>query len=267
MYTDGPVLSLKGVRNTVHNNYFYHIDWSTADADGTGSSMWLQGANNVVTKNTVHEFGASECITSGSSARYEYNHIHDGAYLTSGEGGVLYPYDYNSVQNPDTVIGFNWVHDVDAFGIVLEDGGPPHDGRNNSVHHNVVFNTKGVLIKGDEHFIYKNTVFNTNTNNGIIVESKNEQNFLTETLDNVSDGISSLKTEISELSGFSADNLDTDSATIQSQLMDPEQFNFCPIPGSEISSAGVGAYDRDCEDQWEAGITWEFITPELPPWE
>merc|ERR1712178_587755 len=104
------------------------------------------------------------------------------------------------------------------------------------------------MVKGDEHYIYSNTVFDTKTNNGIFVDASNSQNFLTETMNNLADGISGDKTDGSvSLSGFDTNNLDSDGDSIRSDLMNPENFNFCPIPGSDIASAGVGAYDSDCE--------------------
>ena len=50
--------------------------------------------------------------------------------------------------------------------------------------------------------------------------------------------------------------------SVKSQLIDPDNYDFRPKNNSPMADLNAGAYGHD--DTWSAGITWEFIEPELP---
>jgi len=50
--------------------------------------------------------------------------------------------------------------------------------------------------------------------------------------------------------------------SVKSQLIDPDNYDFRPKNNSPIADFGAGAYGPN--DDWVAGITWEFMGPELP---
>ena len=191
-----------------------------------------------------------------------------------------------SAYNPGSVIAYNWVHDVPWYGIRLDDGGPPHAGRNCSIHHNVLWNTDGLMVKGDDHLVHNNTVFSWDKpdkwltwgviyNDYIMLDTEMTpgftQNAHTQTSHNVGDSISSERGTYGPVPGIVEGNLngyefEDGEFDVKSQLIDPENFNFCPKSGSLIQERGIGAYDADCANSWVAGITWEFLHPELPNW-
>ena len=50
--------------------------------------------------------------------------------------------------------------------------------------------------------------------------------------------------------------------SVKSQLVDPDNYDFRPKNNTPIADLGAGAYGPN--DDWVAGITWEFMGPELP---
>ena len=266
-----------GKNNTVNNNYFYFIDYTVSESSVVGQSVWMGGNDNKFTKNTFHEFGASQCISTGTGSTITHNHIYNGGYLQT-DGSMIHSME---IYNNRTVIAYNWVHDIPWLGIRLDDGGPPHSGRNATIHHNVVWNTDGIVTKGDDHLVHNNTVFWNEKRpekwadwgwqilTDITILEVENQNLVARTYDNVVDILSGYRREHTQLiSPFTSGNYQASlkNTTVESQLIDPENMNFCPKPESEIRNLGIGAYDSECADNWVPGIDWEFVNPGLPLW-
>ena len=50
--------------------------------------------------------------------------------------------------------------------------------------------------------------------------------------------------------------------SVKSQLIDPDNYDFRPKANSPLADLNAGAYGPN--DDWVAGITWDFMGPELP---
>ena len=74
-------------------------------------------------------------------------------------------------EAPGAVIAYNWIHDVIKYGARFD--APINEvgeGKNGTMHHNVIWNAGGLMVKGDYHDIHNNTVFNSSDGkNDIIV--------------------------------------------------------------------------------------------------
>ena len=292
LYTDGPAIEFFGSGyHNLTNNYFYHIDWSVADETTLGQTVFLMGKYNHVTHNTFHKCGASQTIVALYHSTITHNHIYDAAFLqTDGS-----PIHLMGIHQNGSEIAYNWVHDTQFYGIRL-DGliDAPNVGRNCSVHHNVAWNNDGgIMIKGNDHHVFFNTVFGERPYHPKAYKVKNDMTFTSgligedlppegtvydpNDLDNsrtysgynAANTISGYRTSYLQVPGVNINDFVGyfQNDTVENQLIDIENFNFCPQPNSKIAEMGVGAYDADCANNWVAGHTWDvnFTPPETGP--
>ena len=124
------------------------------------------------------------------------------------------------------------------------------------------------MVKGDSHNASNNTVFGIDHDkNNIIVLAESGGNLNSSTHNNAADKISGHRTKSVEsypVPGDYVNNFNGYSDTggsVESQLIDPMNHNFCPKPDSAIAVQGAGAYSSTCTNPWTAGAAWELITP------
>ena len=273
LYTDGGAFELYGGRNTVNNSYFYHIDWTSCDSVSLMTTAYFGGSDNVFSNNTVHNVGASSVLNPGNSATVEYNDISDTGHLQT-DGAVI---QLMMGQQTDAMISHNWIHDTPKYGIRMDGPmGGTNEGRNATVHHNVMWNIAGgIMVKGDYHNISQNTVFGIEPgSNGVqknniiaIADGGNENSTFVR---NAADRISSHRQENfteNPVPGYYSENFNgyiDSGGSVESQLVNPANLSFCPIVGSAIANIGAGAYTSDCIDPWTAGTDWDFYHPTTP---
>ena len=168
LYTDGSALEMTDGEHIVRNNYFYFIDWSVSDLRSSMYSIFLGFNDNEFSHNTMHKLGASATLNPGKTATVSYNDVSDTGYLQT-DGAVV---QMHEAQQTGTEVSYNWIHDTPKYGIRMDGPGLANgDGRNATVHHNVVWNVKGgIMVKGDYHTAHNNTVFGEDYDkNNIIV--------------------------------------------------------------------------------------------------
>lgn len=186
-------------------------------------------------------------------------------------------------QAAGTVVRNNWIKNVPGIGVRF-DGQftDANDAVNCTINNNVIFDTQvGILVKGDFQNITSNTCFGSGPNtwigntdqsyNNIIIlnESGDSSNINTITRNNAADTISSHRWEsfadypvVGDYSGNFNGYEVVDGSSVESMLVDPLNFNFCPKSGNEIEAMSAGAVD--CGNVWTAGTTWNFEMPSLP---
>ena len=171
--TDGGALEFQGSpgqsnNNTVNNSYFHAIDWSAADQKGLMVTIYEGGRDMYFTNNTVHLTGASSVLSIGDAPKVFYNEVWDVGHLQT-DGAVV---QVMQAEAPGAEIAYNWIHDIIKYGARFDAPiGQAGEGRNGTMHHNVMWNTAGgLMVKGDYHDVHNNTVFNsTNSKNDVIV--------------------------------------------------------------------------------------------------
>ena len=169
--TDGGAIEFQGSpgqshNNTVNNSYFHAIDWSAADQKGLMVTIYEGGRDMYFTNNTVHLTGASSVLSIGDAPKVFYNEVWDVGYLQT-DGAVV---QVMQGEAPGAEIAYNWIHDVIKYGARFDAPiGQAGEGRNGTMHHNVIWNAAGgLMVKGDYHDIHNNTVFNSTGKNDII---------------------------------------------------------------------------------------------------
>ena len=169
--TDGGALEFQGSggqsnNNTINNSYFHAIDWSAADQKGLMTTIYEGGRDMYFTNNTVHLTGASSVLSIGDAPKVFYNEVWDVGHLQT-DGAVV---QVMQGEAPGAEIAYNWIHDVIKYGARFDAPiGQAGEGRNGTMHHNVIWNAAGgLMVKGDYHDIHNNTVFNSTGKNDII---------------------------------------------------------------------------------------------------
>ena len=177
LFTDGTAIEFHGSplqshNNTISNSYFYHIDWSASDTPGLMVSIMENGRDSTFSNNVMHLTGASATISLGDAPTIMYNEVWNTGLLQS-DGAVV---QMMMAEQEDAHIAYNWIHDTQKYGIRMDGpAGGTNEGRNATVHHNVLWNVAGALmVKGDYHSTYSNTVFGEDFDkNNVIVLFEN----------------------------------------------------------------------------------------------
>ncbi len=152
-YTDGEALYVESDVPLIENNYMHTLDYTATSERGLSVTFYLKGDRVVFKNNTIHRTGSSSVVVTGNSAEYSYNDIWETGAVQND--GSVFQLTRNSVEN--TVAHHNWIHDTPKYGFRFDEPGVA--GKNGAFHHNVVWNCRqGVMIKGDEHHIYNNTI-------------------------------------------------------------------------------------------------------------
>ena len=169
--TDGGAIEFQGSpgqsnNNTINNSYFHAIDWSAADQKGLMVTIYEGGRDMYFTNNSVHLTGASSVLSIGDAPKVFYNEVWDVGYLQT-DGAVV---QVMQAEAPGAEIAYNWIHDVIKYGARFDAPiGEAGEGRNGTMHNNVIWNAAGgLMVKGDYHDIHNNTIFNSIGKNDII---------------------------------------------------------------------------------------------------
>ena len=198
-YSDGEGLILAGDNHVITNNYFHHIDWSCAEIQGFGVSIYGTGVNMLFSHNVMHTTGASATLNLGESAKIAFNDISNTGLAQSD--GAIVQITKNIASSSETC--YNWLHDTEKMGFRFDapSGSADIAGTEGLAHHNVIWNIGkdgyggiGMMVKGDYHEIYNNTVFNCDKTDILILDENGLTNLDTYTENNAADVISSHRT-------------------------------------------------------------------------
>ena len=276
--TDGTALEMWGGTDTVDNCYFTNIDYSVADNSSIMLTMRMNGTANVFRKNTVHRTGASATVMVGDAGLVEYNNLYDTGHLQSDGSMIQFMED----QQDGAICRYNWLHDTEKYGARFDHSGTA-DGTNGTMHHNLAWNCEsgGIMVKGDNHKVYNNTVLNSGSKNDIIVFQVNNGDHASSIIrNNAADKIANHRTNNVAIDfGTYTNNWNgyNESVTLNSILTDTSNNDFSPGTSSPLIDAGttisgitdqytnngsgpdVGAYE-DGNANWTAGHDWNVNT-------
>ena len=276
--TDGIALEMWGGTDTVDNCYFNKIDYSVADNSSIMLTIRMNGTSNVFRKNTVHRTGASATVMIGDAGLVEYNNLYDTGHLQS-DGSMI---QFMEGQQDGAICRYNWLHDTEKYGARFDHSGTA-DGVNGIMHHNLAWNCEsgGIMVKGNNHKIYNNTVLNSGSKNDIIVLQINSgDHSSTIVKNNAADKIANHRTNNVAINfGTYTNNWNgySESVTLNSILTDTANNDFSPGSSSPLIDAGtaisgitdqytnngsapdIGAYE-DGNSNWTAGHDWNLGT-------
>jgi len=231
-YTDGEALILAGSNHFVSNNYFHHIDWSCAETQSLGLSIYSSGTDLTFDHNIMHTLGASATLNLGERAKVLYNDISNTG-LGQSDGSIV-QITKSIVEGTETA--YNWLHDTEKYGFRFDAvaGDAGNAGKEGLAHHNVIWNLGkdgyggiGMMVKGDQQEIYNNTVFNCDKTDILIIDEGGITNLDTYTKNNAADIISNHRASdvasSNDIPGFTTFNysLYNDHSNNKTSTIDP----------------------------------------------
>jgi hypothetical protein len=170
---------------------------------GFGVGGGPMGEDNLISRVTVRRFGGGGIVTSQLSNVVEYAHLYGGSTVGLDQAGI---HADNLAAHTDTLCAthncakewrYNWVHHIRDKCVRGDDGS-----LNMSVHHNIIFHCGarvvlgpltsnaqgnsahellqpvarvsgcGVMLKGDNHLLYANTVWGTIGQGDIVLDTR-----------------------------------------------------------------------------------------------
>lgn len=300
-YCDGRGLHVGGgAFDVVDNNFFKYIDISGTPGGSVG--IWTTGWRNTFRRNTLEVCSSSKATKGGDAGLVTLNRISKFGYLqddgTAIQGGGR--------GQQGTVFMQNWVHDSPKSGLRFD--GDEHvdaykrETLNGSMVRNVVFNNNGgLMVKGDDHRVYNNTVYNTANDAYKILTSEDSEhsNHITIARNNIGDFMNASRRD-DPLENFPVgptdhnwvnlypqrdireilrdpDNLDfrprEDAKEIIDQGVDiPEELLWCGVTLPDFTSEykvgdspDIGAYEFGAKNYWIAGFQDTKATTPIPP--
>ena len=271
--TDGSVIEMWGGDNMIDSCYFNNIDYSVADNSSIMLTIRMNGSDNIFSHNTIHKTGASATVKVGNSGLVEYNNLYDTGHLQS-DGSMI---QFTEAEQDGAICRYNWLHDTEKYGARFDHSGSA-DGVNGLMHHNVAWNclSGGIMVKGNNHKVYNNTVINSGQKNDIIVlKIGSNDHSGTIVKNNVAMKIANHRANDVEIDfGSYSNNWNgyKESASITSILSDTSNKDFSPKSGSSIIDAGtvisgitdgyqgsspdMGAFESGAIS-WSAGHGWD----------
>ena len=248
--TDSDVQSLiiQGGQSVIENNLFERLDATSADTISPHATVMITKMTNqqaTFSGNTMDIIGNSTMfVPEGGSLHALYNNMITGGFAQNDGAS----FQLRKAQQAAANIAYNWAHDSEKYGIRFD---APFDttdetsgGQFGLIHHNVVWNAKGIMVKGDDHRVYHNTTWNNaDIDLRMLVDPnpyyKHER---TVTSNNASDSISSDRSvESDSLAGVVGNNFNglKESVTLVSQLRDMFNYDFRPSRTGALHDSGA----------------------------
>ncbi|VGO16262.1 hypothetical protein PDESU_04853 [Pontiella desulfatans] len=281
-YSDGHGIYVNGDDNTVENCYFHHIDYSVSELPSVMAALYMNGNRNSFRKNTLHSFGASVGYLQDKAATTEYNNFYNGGYKQH-DGAMVQVMVANQLN---ANIGWNWVHDWSRLGIRFDGGG----GQGGLIHHSVGWgpnmNSTVYIGNHENNEVYNNSGIYSKSRNEIVVEHGGDpysHNTNSITRNNIAPRMGGSNSGINDVPGTFDHNWNSQAtgADIRTQLRDPDNLDFRPLPGADIVDAGtnvpgvtdgymgsapdIGAYEYGDSNYWIAGHQAEQASIPIPP--
>lgn len=263
--TDSQAIVVQGDYSIVENCHFENTDYAVTEVYRPGSDIALSGRNVVYRFNTNINSGNSATLAlSGvdkikekrpySSLIAEFNDMSKTGFAQT-DGSIIQ--GHIPMQN-GVVIRHNWFHDTPKFGMRFDAPIPAvRWGKYGLVHHNVLWNTGGMMIKGTDHRVYNNLAFDSDYTDIIVLKDKVTKkqlakkknikpgtkigggNVRTKTINNIAGSISGHRKKPYEVPGEVGINIDAkvEGIKIKSLLRDPDNRDFRPLAMSKVAHA------------------------------
>ena len=258
-YGDGQTMSYRGADGVFENNLWHHNDFTCV---GNGFLFGSEGVRDNFVRNTVHSNGPSVGFSPGSGSAKDrqlglpigahvcLNLFYDLKYLQ--DDGSHVQTEINA-QN-GTVLEYNWSYDTFKYGLrfdrAMADNAPW--GYNGTARYNVIWKTRGFMIKGDYHQVENNLSFDNGEpydlgllgypGNG----AKGEDAHTVTTGNILQHGAcADFRNEnctFTQLPGTFTNNVKGD---VQKSLRDPDNLDFRPVKGSDYLTKGIGPYGKE----------------------
>jgi hypothetical protein len=242
-HSEAQALYIKGNNTVVDNSLFSYVDWTSTETYMPSASIVFNGTNTTFKYNTVHHAGTSEAIATDGNIKAEYNHIYETGYAQS-DGAML------QIRVPSqlgSVVHHNWLHDAEKYGYRFDAPVPATAwGTDGFSHHNVVWNTGGIMAKS-VHARHFSNVAMGNSNIDMIILAEDSvptsgtavpSNDTTLTTNNVADTLSGHRKNETTIPGTATSNHNA-SGSVKNLFADADNYDFRPTSALLIDQGTV----------------------------
>jgi hypothetical protein len=265
-YGDGQTINYRGADGVFINNLWHHNDFTCV---GDGGLFHSAGVRDKFIRNTVHSNGPSVGFSPGAGtvadralglptgADVRLNLFYDLKYLQNDGAHVQ---TQIAVQN-GTILEYNWCYDTMKWGLRFDRVNQDNAswGYNGTMRYNVVWGTKGMRLKGDDHSCHNNLAFNSSSYYDIALfgypgDGVKGENIHTYTTDNILEhgACSSLQntSHCTNIPGTYKNNIVGD---INKVIRDPDNWDFRPL-SDHLDVLPIGPYG--IESMKHGGVYW-----------
>jgi hypothetical protein len=295
--TDSQAIVVQGDYSLIENCHFERTDYAVTEAHRPGSDIALSGKEVTYRFNTNINSGNSATLAlsgpkiisekrSHNTLIAEFNDMSKTGFAQT-DGSMIQ--GHIPMQN-GVILRYNWFHDSPKLGLRFDAPIPASRwGKFGLVHHNVLWNTAGMMIKGTDHRILNNLAFDNEGTDIIILKDKVTKKQLkkkkfkegtifgggnkrTITSNNLADSISGHRKKPAEVPGVLGNNIEShqDNGSVKTLLVDAENHDFRPKVSADIANADkrsdadikwlyssdkpyVGAYPKNIDHYWIPG--------------
>lgn len=275
-YIDGCALNFHGsgtAGTKITNCLFHHILWDEGRQGATYAKKCTGGEFSYC---TVHTLGKGNGHKPGSQEDVYMNRVHN----------IYFWSDASTIQvapggQEGTRLHHNWTYNSNtANGIRFDGKEGEHTEIGGLLDHNVVKGCKrGYRLKGEEHQIYNNMGIECHGESDMNVAIAKGGNLYTQTYNNCAGVISGGSDRWQPIPGNHGNNWNGCDTTrepmdfidgvadqpLRTQLMDPDNFDFRPCPGSDLIDAGIIKTDAFKNVNVTEG--WIGDAPDIGPYE
>jgi len=264
---EGKALLYWGNDVYIHNNLFLYNDWA-GQAKSGGGTVHGYGRDNEFSRNTLYYNGQSAGLRPGLNCTIKYNYIIGQCHgeIQSDGAGLHIQID----QQNDVDISHNWAMDSPKYGIRFDTPSTVgkkigHDGY---IGHNVVWNTNGIMVKGEKHTIENNVALDLYSGAKrctlcVIYKLRKDpviMNNGTTAINNAGDQVDGgrnvwVKGVNYAIAGDVVDN-NYSGKDVKTHMVDPDNYDFRPISGGPLNPAGkptIGPYEPESNTYWIPG--------------
>ena len=265
-YADGQTMRYRGADGVFENNLWHHNDFTCV---GNGDLFRSEGIRDRFIRNTVHSNGPSVGFYPGAgtfqdrnlglsvAAEVRLNLFYDLKYLQDDGSHVQ---TGTNAQN-GTVLEYNWSYDTMKNGLRFDRGtveGAPW-GYNGTIRYNVIWRTRGLQIKGDDHHLENNLCFDSDIPHDLTLlgypgdgaEGENEHTVTTSNILQRGACTYYIKANCTYTPGNFSNNVVED---VRKHLRDPDNLDFRPNQDSDYIAKGIGPYSK--ESMSPGGVYW-----------
>ena len=265
-YADGQTMRYRGADGVFENNLWHHNDFTCV---GNGDLFRSEGIRDRFIRNTVHSNGPSVGFYPGAgtfqdrnlglsvAAEVRLNLFYDLKYLQDDGSHVQ---TGTNAQN-GTVLEYNWSYDTMKNGLRFDRGtveGAPW-GYNGTIRYNVIWRTRGLQIKGDDHHLENNLCFDSDIPHDLTLlgypgdgaEGENEHTVTTGNILQRGACTYYIKANCTYTPGNFSNNVVED---VRKHLRDPDNLDFRPNQDSDYIAKEIGPYGK--ESMSPGGVYW-----------
>ena len=275
-FSDSQPVNYRGGNGLFQNNLWHHNDFSCV---GDGFAFQSRGNRDVFIRNVIHSNGPSVGYSPGAGHLDEALPVGDFVKLNLLYDLKFLQDDGSHIQTGvnaqnSTILENNWCFDTMKYGLRFDRSNSDNAswGYNGTISHNVVWNTGGVMVKGDKHHVLNNLVYDSTGlydmhlfgGPGDGVKQENNHTVIANNI--IQSGACSSEKYVPCPGNPGNFSNNIQYVDVRACLKDPDNFDFRPLLHSSYITKDIGPYGE--ESMKHGGVYWipgrQLLTASFP---